>query len=147
MGGMSDFGLPFPIEFIIRDSPRSHQSENKRAKERWRAQVGAEARAHLAASAELCFIDERPLAATILYFSPVLMAGDVDNIVKLIIDGMIGVFYHDDRVIERIVVQKIEPGVVLSFGSVTPTLEHAIGTEPPVIYIRLDDDLSWRQLP
>lgn len=66
---------------------------------------------------------------------------------KLILDGMLLVTYPNDRVIERVVVQKFEPGVEAVFQSLTPTLERAIGTEPPVICVRIDDDLSWRQVP
>jgi hypothetical protein len=75
------------------------------------------------------------------------MEGDVDNIVKLIVDGMNGIVYPNDRLIERVVVQKVEPGVVVVFHSVTPTLARALETDPPAIYIRIDDDLSWRQVP
>jgi uncharacterized protein YutE (UPF0331/DUF86 family) len=39
-------------------------------------------------------------------------------------------------------VQKFEPGVELVFLSLTPTLERAVETDPPVIYIRIDDDLE-----
>ncbi|RVU14770.1 RusA family crossover junction endodeoxyribonuclease [Methylobacterium oryzihabitans] len=72
------------------------------------------------------------------------MDGDVDNIVRLILDGMLGAVYRSDRVIERVIVQKIEPGTVVQFASMTETLEEALGAEPPVVYIRVDDDLSWR---
>lgn len=70
------------------------------------------------------------------------MQGDVDNIVKPIADGMLAVIYPNDRVIERITVQKFEPGVDTVFRSLTPTLRRAIETEPPVLYIRTDDDLG-----
>jgi hypothetical protein len=75
------------------------------------------------------------------------MDGDIDNIVKLIIDGMVTIIYPDDQLIERVVVQKFEPGVESVFNSLTPMLERAVEIEPPVIYIRIDDDLSWRQVP
>ena len=93
------------------------------------------------------FIDDRPLAATIFYFPPTEMRGDVDNIVKLIVDGMDTIVYPSDQRIERVVVQKFEPGVEVVFRSLTPTLQQALETDPPVIYIRIDDDLSWRQVP
>jgi hypothetical protein len=41
-----DISLPFPIEFVIRDTPRSHQSPNTRGKELWKQKVGAVASAH-----------------------------------------------------------------------------------------------------
>lgn len=71
------------------------------------------------------------------------MTGDVGNIVKLVIDGMKTALYPDDRVI----VQTFEPGFEAVFRSLTPTLARAAETEPPVLYIRVDDDLSWRQVP
>ena len=142
-----DISLPFPIEFVIRDTPRSHQSANAKGKELWKRKVGAMASAHARTLRELFYIDHRPLAATIFYFPPTKMEGDVDNIVKLIIDGMKTVIYPDDRVLERIVVQKFEPGVEVVLNSLTPMLERAAETDPPVIYIRIDDDLGWRQVP
>lgn len=142
-----DVSLPFPIEFVIRDTPRSHQSKNAKGKELWKQKVGENASAHVKTLREFFFIDNRPLAVTIFYFSPAEMDGDVDNIVKLVLDGMLTIIYPDDRLLERVIVQKFEPGVKVVFRSLTPTLEQAVETEPPVIYIRIDDDLSWRQVP
>ncbi len=142
-----DISLPFPIEFVIRDTPRSHQSRNAKGKESWKQRVGEAARAHVNAIRNFFILDHRPLAATIFYFAPAEMEGDIDNIVKLIIDGMLFVIYPSDQLIERVVVQKFEPGIEAVFRSLTPTLEQAIGTEPPVIYIRVDDALSWRHVP
>ena len=142
-----DVSVPFPIEFLIRDVPRSHQSGNAQAKGRWKEKVGATAKAHLDALRDFSLLDDRALAATIFYFPPEPMRGDVDNIVKLIVDGMVNVVYPDDRHLERVVVQKFEPGVAFIINSLTPTLEEAIETMPPVIYIRIDDDLGWRELP
>ena len=144
---LSNISLPFPVEFLIQDTPRSHQSKNAKGKELWKQRIGEIARAHVSTISDFLILDQRPLAATIFYFPPAEMEGDVDNIVKLILDGMLFVIYPNDRVIERVVVQKFEPGVGAVFESLTPTLEQAIGTEPPVIYIRIDDDLSWRQVP
>ena len=140
-----DISRPFPVEFLIRDTPRSHQSRNAKGKELWKRRIGEVARAHVSAASD--FLDPRPLAATIFYFPVIEMQGDVDNIVKLIIDGMLSVIYPDDRLIERVVVQKFELGVEAVFQSLTPTLEQAIGTERSIIYIRIDDDLSWKQVP
>ncbi|MSP01337.1 MAG: RusA family crossover junction endodeoxyribonuclease [Acetobacteraceae bacterium] len=142
-----DISLPFPIEFLIRDTPRSHQSTNSKAKAHWKQKVGELARSHVNTMRELYFLDDRVLAATIFYFPTAAMDGDVDNIVKLIVDGMITIFYPDDQLLERVMVQKFEPGVEVVFYSLTPTLEQATETEPPVIYIRIDDDRSWRELP
>jgi len=142
-----DISLPFPIEFVIRDTPRSHQSSNAKGKELWKQKVGEHATTHVKTLRDFFFIDHRPLAATIFYFPPTEMDGDLDNIVKLIVDGMVTVVYPDDRLLERIVVQKFEPGVESVFRSLTPTLQQVLETDPPVIYIRIDDDLGWRRVP
>ncbi len=60
---------------------------------------------------------------------------------------MTTVIYPDDRLLERITVQKFEPGVDVVFQSLTPALEQAVEGDRPVIYIRIDDDLGWRRLP
>jgi crossover junction endodeoxyribonuclease RusA len=143
-----DISLPFPIEFLIRETPRSHQSKNVAAKEKWKQTVASAARARVSTSRDPFYqLDGRVLAATIFYVPPVPMEGDVDNIVKLIIDGMVNVIYPDDRLLERVVAQKFELGVRFVMHSLTSTLVEAIRAEPPVIYIRIDDDLSWRELP
>jgi len=95
---------------------------------------------------EFFFLDDRVLAATFFYFPTAAMEGDIDNIVKPILDGMITIIYPNDWLLERITVQKFEPGIVSVFRSLTPTLEQATETDPPVLYIRIDDDLSWREV-
>jgi len=95
---------------------------------------------------EFFFLDDRALAATIFYFPDGAMDGDVDNIVKLIVDGMVAIIYPNDQLLERIIVQKFEPGIVSVFRSLTSTLERATETQPPVLYIRIDDDLRWREV-
>jgi hypothetical protein len=54
----SDISLPFPIEFVIRDTPRSHQSPNTKGKELWKRKVGAIAGAHAKTLREFFYIDE-----------------------------------------------------------------------------------------
>jgi hypothetical protein len=71
--------------------------------------------------------------------------GDVDNYLKGIIDGMDRVFFNSDNLIERVVAQKVEPGVTVTFDKVTPTLGQVLDMDPPVIYVRIDDDLAWRR--
>lgn len=141
----NEFVPPFPIEFMIQETPRSLQSKNAKAKEEWKLVVRQAAKDCIDAQREFTWLDDRPLAAKILYFAPAPMEGDIDNIVKLILDGMLEVVYLNDRVIERIIVQKIEPGIFVEFASITEKLEEAAGTQPPVVYIRVDDDLSWRE--
>ncbi len=84
--------------------------------------------------------------ATIFYFPPSSMEGDVDNIVKPILDGMIGAAYLDDCHIEKVVVQKFEPGIAWLFSAPSAMLATAIEIEKPALYIRLDKHLEWRNV-
>ncbi len=77
-----DISLLFPVEFMIRDTPRSHQSKNAKGKELWKLRVGEIAKAHVSTVSDFFILDYRPLAATIFYFPPAAMEGDVDNIVS-----------------------------------------------------------------
>ena len=58
------------------------------------------------------FATEAPLAITLLYFPAAEMPGDVDNIVKFILDALKKHIYMSDRQIQRILVQNFEPGNV-----------------------------------
>jgi len=143
----SEFRVPYPLELIIEQTPVSAQTTNGTAKEVWKKTVGRCAQDRINALRDQYFLDERALMATIYYFPPVPMMGDVDNIVKPILDGMIAVAYPDDKYIEKVVVQKFEPDVSWLFSSPSPTLDTAINMDKPILYIRLEDDLVWRQVP
>ena len=86
-----------------------------RSRERWKATVRAVARNRVQETDALGFLDRRSLALTIYYFLPAPMEGDLDNIVKPIMDALISVAYFDDKDIERIAIQKFEPQVEWDF--------------------------------
>ena len=68
------------------------------------------------------------------------MQGDIDNIIKLVLDALSKHIYMDDSQVERIVVQKFEPGNVFGFSSPSPALAAALSRPKPVLYVRLSDD-------
>ncbi|MFN4088122.1 MAG: RusA family crossover junction endodeoxyribonuclease [Alphaproteobacteria bacterium] len=82
-----------------------------------------------------------PLAVTIYLFPDGPLAGDVDNRVKPILDALSRFIYVDDRVVERVVVQKFEPDSGFPFENPSPTLLKALHSDTPVVYLRLTDDL------
>jgi len=138
--------IPFPFEIVIEGTPISLQGSSS-SKARWQNEVSGRTRVRLNDVIEWYYLDERPVAVTIFYFPIATMNGDLDNIVKPILDGLKAVAYPDDSVVERILVQKFEPGIPRSFRITSAQLGKALDAPPPVVYIRLDDDLSWRQLP
>lgn len=68
------------------------------------------------------------------------MAGDVDNIVKLVLDALSAHIYLDDAQVERVVVQKFEPGNVFSFSNPSTAVVDAITGPKPVLYVRVSGD-------
>jgi crossover junction endodeoxyribonuclease RusA len=142
---MADGETLYPLEIFIERVPVSLQASSKSQK-RWMGEVAQAARERQRETYELGFLDNRPLAATIYYFPNAPMEGDIDNIIKPIMDGLKGVAYLDDKVVERVIVQKFEPEGGWEFSAPSDQLAAALDASPPVVYVRVDDDLSWRRL-
>ncbi len=140
---MADQETLYPIEFFIAATPISLQA-SPRSRERWKASVAEAARQRIKETDELRFLDRRPLALTVYYFPVAAMIGDIDNILKPIMDALIHVAYMDDNDVERVVVQKFEPQVERDIAEPSDQLAAALDADAPVVYIRVDDDLSWR---
>lgn len=140
---MPDASL-YPFEFLIPGTPVSMQSRNRPRLHAYKADVQALARATQMKTFPAGPTDDVPVAATIYYFSADAISGDVDNIVKPILDSLRTVAFNDDGLIERVVVQKIEPEKYVAFEAPTEQLSAAIDAAAPVVYVRIDDDLSWR---
>jgi hypothetical protein len=101
-------GSLFPFEFYVAETPRS-LGASADSRQRWQALLQQSARKRIAELVEFCWLDERPLALSVFYFPPASMEGDVDNIIKPIMDALAGVLYPDDKVVERVLAQKFEP--------------------------------------
>ncbi|WP_093568766.1 RusA family crossover junction endodeoxyribonuclease [Methylobacterium sp. 174MFSha1.1] len=135
----------YPLEFFIGATPLSLQARAV-SKARWMATVRQAARDRIDATYQLGFVDEGPFCLTIYYFPDAPMVGDIDNIVKPIMDALINLAYNDDRAIERVVVQKLEPGVEWDCAEPSDQLAHALRNARPIVYIRIDDDpTGWRR--
>lgn len=129
--------IEFPIEFIVTGTPVSFQGRLASAKTGWKDRVRSAGSALLPTPH---FASVRPIAATLFYFPDEPMQGDIDNIVKLVLDAMSRHIYVDDSQVERIVVQKFEPGNVFAFGTPSAKLEEALNGPKPLLYVRLSDD-------
>jgi hypothetical protein len=68
------------------------------------------------------------------------MQGDLDNIVKPILDAMCRSIYVDDRQVERVVVQKFDPDNIFTFSNPSPILLDALAFDGATVYIRVSDD-------
>ena len=68
------------------------------------------------------------------------MQGDVDNIVKLVLDALCEQIYVDDSQVDRIVVQRFDRGNYFGFASPSAMLEEALKQPESVLYVRLSED-------
>jgi len=129
--------IAFPLEFLVAEAPVSLQAKRRQSLDQWKGRIVAASRAVIP---EGHFVTDRPIAATLFYFPAAEMAGDIDNIVKPILDALGRHVYQDDRQVHRVLVKKFEPGNIFPFGAPSPTLEKAMLGEKPVLYIKLSDD-------
>ena len=134
----------YPLEFFIEGVPVSQGGT--KSKGPWKTAVASAARRRQLQTVQPPLLDVGALAVTIYYFPAGPMEGDIDNIIKPIVDALVGTVYLDDDVIERVVSQKFEPQVDWGFGAPCDQLAAAFDRKPPVVYVRVDDDLGWRRL-
>ena len=129
--------IQFPLEFVVDGTAVSLQAKRRESIDRWKSRIVEASRSVLP---EGHFATEAPLAITLYYFPDEDMEGDLDNILKPILDALSRHIYMDDRQIERILVQKFEPQTVFEFSSPTTVLQDVLNRPKPVLYIRLSDD-------
>jgi crossover junction endodeoxyribonuclease RusA len=117
--------IRFPVELFVEATPVSQQGSS-RGKSEWKKLVADTVRLLLQpgywATAETVHV-------TIFYFPASRMEGDVDNIVKPILDALDKIVYMSDRQVERVWVQKFEPGRPFSISNPTLCLAEALERE------------------
>ena len=126
--------IEFPVEVVLHGVPVSLQA-SAQSRERWKERIRSATRAKLP---EGWFAAEAPIKVTIFYFPDAPMQGDIDNIVKPILDSLSRFVYVDDVQVERVWVQKFEPGRLFTFRGPSPHLAAAIDTEGPRVYLHVD---------
>ncbi len=131
--------ISFPVEFVVEGVPVSQQAKRPKTREAWKQRVRTAAKAELS---EGHWATEVPVHVTIFYFAVAEMAGDLDNIVKPILDGLSGLVYLDDGQVERILVQKFERGRFTTFRQPSARLAEAADMSRPRVYIEVDAPIS-----
>lgn len=126
----------FPVEFIVAGTPVSLQG-SARGRNAWKALVAAASQGPCPPGTALTHV---PLRVTIYYLCAAPMEGDVDNIVKPILDAMCGTVYVDDQCIASVTVRKIEPGQPVQVTNPSATLATALTNSKPLVYIKISDD-------
>jgi crossover junction endodeoxyribonuclease RusA len=126
--------IAFPVEVMVPGVPLSLQASTAR-KEEWKERIRIAARKELP---EGHFAAEGPMKVIIYYFTDAPAAADIDNIVKPICDSLSRFIYLDDKQVERLEVQKFEPGRLFTFTSPSPKLAETIDAAGPRVYLQVD---------
>ena len=129
--------IAFPLEFVVLGTPVSLQVKRTASKTAWKNRV-KQASSEVLPEGHFC--TEEPVAVTLFYFPATTMVGDIDNIVKPVLDALRQHVYADDRQVERVWVQKFEPGKVFQFSNPSKALSDALVGERPVLFVRLTND-------
>ena len=129
--------IAFPVEFIVDGTPVSAGAKRPETRSAWKERVKAASRTTLP---EGHWASADRIAVTLFYFPAKPGQGDIDNIVKLVLDALCRHIYMDDAQVERVLVQKFEPGNVFPFRSPSSALETALSRTKPVLYVRLSND-------
>ena len=127
----------FPIEFLVAGTPVSHQAKRRDSVAQWQERLKAASKTVLP---DGHWLTDNPVAVTLFYFPAGEMSGDLDNIVKPILDAFTKHIYIDDSQVQRLVVQKFEPGKIFPFPSPSVTLENALLGIKPLLYVRMSSD-------
>lgn len=126
----------FPFEVVVSGTPLSSGS-SANSREAWKEEIRSASRPALP---ESHWLTGARMAVTLFYFPAEPMEGDIDNIIKPILDALSRHIYFDDHQVERVVVQKFEPERYYPFEGPSECLTEAIVGEKPKLYIRLSTD-------
>lgn len=129
--------ITFPIEFIVHGTPVSLQCKRSESRAEWRSRIRNASKTVIP---DDHFASDERMAVTLFYLPEEPMQGDIDNIVKPILDSLRQYIYIDDVQVERVVVQKFEPGNLFSFQRPTDTFVKALTGTKPVLFIRVSND-------
>jgi crossover junction endodeoxyribonuclease RusA len=129
--------LNFPIEFIVQGTAVSSQAKRARSKAEWKARIKKASSDAL--PDDDYFLAQERVSITLFYFPAGSMQGDIDVIAKPVLDALCNHIYQDDKQVERLVVQKFEPGNVFPFASPCLVLSEALAGRTPLLYIRVSD--------
>jgi crossover junction endodeoxyribonuclease RusA len=125
-----------PIEFYVVGTPVSLQNATAKSRDEWRGKVRDAALAVIPLGSWA--LSDIRLSVSIAYF-PAEVQGDVDNRIKLILDGLKPYIVLDDELVDRVVMQRIVPESGASFHDPTAVLVEAMANEQPTVYIRIDE--------
>lgn len=131
-----DLEIEFPLELLVHGTPVSLQAKLPASREEWKERVRAAARNVLP---RFHFTSEERMSVTLFYFPNGDMEGDLDNIIKPILDALCALVYVDDSQVDRVVAQRFDSRNVFTFSRPTNELIDALTGTRPVLYVRVSN--------
>lgn len=126
--------ITLPFEFIVQGTPLSLQASAS-SLAAWRERVRAAAGTRLQGHEWL--VQDR-VRVRIIQFLDAPPVGDLDNIVKPILDALESVVFTNDILVDQLDIRRIAPGDTLTVARSSPTLLEALGGAKPSVYIAVD---------
>ena len=122
-------------EFVLPRGPVSQQARRQERLRDWKRFVGEHARM---AIEEPHVLATTPVAVRLLYLYDET-AVDVDNILKPILDALVGVVLEDDAVVTDVEIRRRRLGVTFAVNTVSPVLVAGFALGHEFLYVALSD--------
>ncbi len=84
-------------------------------------------------------LSEVRLSVSIVYFPTEPLEGDVDNRIKLVLDGLQPNVLLDDSLVDRVLAHRVQPQAEVTFAEPTKVLIAALASPEPTVYIKIDE--------
>ena len=123
------------LEFVLPRRPVSQQARGQARLREWKQLVAEHAR--LATEQPQSLVTE-PVAVRLLYLYDEV-AVDIDNVLKPILDALIGVLLEDDTVVTDVEIRRRRLGVAFAVNSVSPVLATGFALGHEFVYVALTD--------
>jgi crossover junction endodeoxyribonuclease RusA len=134
--------LTLPFDFVIRRRPVSAQTGNRANLQRWIRFVRDEAALYVDAAAPL---NDVSVSVSLVYLrreGP----GDIDNIVKPILDGLCGTVYADDSQVVYVSSSLMDLSKPVDITDLPTLLLAAVVDEDDAVYVRISEPKKWKDL-
>ena len=124
-----------PCEFVLPRRPVSQQARRQERLREWKRLVAERARLALE---EPRVLATTPVALRLLYLYDEV-AVDIDNVLKPILDALIGVLLEDDAAVTDVEIRRRRLGVALAVNTVSPVLAAGFALGHEFVYVALTD--------
>lgn len=128
--------ITFPVEFVVRGTPVSQQATIRASIARWKTKVREACAPKLP---EGHGATDARVSVTLYYLPSEPMEGDLDNIVKPILDTLTQYVIMDDHQVDRLLVQRFDPDTIAELVDPSEVLRQAWAGERLVLYVRVSD--------